>query len=84
MVDVHCGHGVGAALLFIGAKRMLGRLTAWQIAFASFASFLPRLRQALTPLGATSRTSWPSAINSRTQLCGVARLDTDQARSEAG
>lgn len=66
-MDVHCGQGVGAALLFSGTKRMLGRVTASQIASASVASFLPRLRQALTPLGRTSRTSWPSAINSRTQ-----------------
>lgn len=39
------------------------RVTASQIASASVASFLPRLGQALTPLGGTSRTSWPSAIN---------------------
>lgn len=83
-MEVHCEARVGAALLFIGTKRMLGRVTASQIASASVASFLPRLRQALTPLGGTSRTWWPSAINSRSQLCGVARLDTDQARSEAG
>lgn len=83
-MEVHCEARGGAALLFIGTKRMLGRVTASQIASASFASFLPRLRQALTPLGGTSRTSWPSAVNWRTQLCGVARLDTDQARSEAG
>lgn len=80
-MDVHCGRGVGAALLFTGTERMLGLVTASQIASASFASFLPRLRQALTPL-AGPRGQAPS--NSRTQLCGDARLDTDQARSEAG
>lgn len=83
-MEVDCEARVGAALLFIGTKRMLGRITASQIASASFASFLPCLRQALTPLGGTSRTWWPSAINSCTQLCGVVRLDTDQARSESG
>lgn len=83
-MEVYCEARVGAALLFIGTKRMLGRVTASQIASASFASFLPRLRQALAPLGGTSRTWWLSATNWRTQLCGVARLDTDQARSEAG
>lgn len=61
-MEVHCEARVGAALLFIGTKRMLGRVTASQIASASFASFLPRLRQALTPLGGTNRTWWPSAI----------------------
>lgn len=61
MVDVHCGQGVGAALLFTRTKRMLGRVTASQSASTSFVSFLPRLRQALTPLGGISRTSWPNA-----------------------
>lgn len=68
MVDVHSGQGVGAALLFTGTKRMLGRVTGSQIAAASVASFLPRLRQALTSLGGTSRTWWPSAINSRASI----------------
>lgn len=66
-MEVHCEARVGAALLFI-TKRMLGRVTASQIASASFASFLSRLRQALTPLGGTSRTWWPSAINSRASI----------------
>jgi hypothetical protein len=64
---------------------MLGRVTTSQIASVSAASFLPRLRQALTSLGGTSRTWWSSAINSRAKwYAGRARLDTDQARSEPG
>lgn len=72
-MEVHCEARVGAALLFIGTKRMLGRVTASQIASASIASFLPRSRQALTSFGGTSRTSWPSAITSRAQWYAGAR-----------
>lgn len=64
----HCEERGGAALLFTRTKQMLGRVTGSQIASASFASFLSRLRQALTPLGGTSRTWWPSAINWRASI----------------
>lgn len=64
-MEVHCETRAGAALVLIGTKRMLGRVNALQITSASVASFLPRLRQTLTSLGGTSRTWWPSAINSR-------------------
>lgn len=60
-MEVQCEARVGAALLFIGTNRMLGRVTASQSASASVGSFLPCLRQALTPLGGTNRISWPSA-----------------------
>lgn len=72
-------------LLFTSTKRMQGRLTASRIASVSAASFLPRLGSAFTSLGGTSRTWWPSAINSRPKMVrSRARLDTDYSPSERG
>lgn len=47
---------------FTGTKRILGRVTASQMAAASAASFLPRwplIRYGLTNLGAINLTVWP-------------------------
>src|SRR5215813_1714149 len=50
-----------------GTKRIVGRPTASQIASASAASCLLRLMYAFTYCAGISRTSWPSARNSRAQ-----------------
>ncbi len=50
-----------------GTKRIVGRETASQIASASAASRLLRLMYAFTYCAGISRTSWPSARNSRPQ-----------------
>ena len=47
----------------IGTKRMVGRVTASQIASASPASVLPRFTYGLTYAGDISRTSWPSSLD---------------------
>jgi hypothetical protein len=57
-----CGH---ALVLFVGTKRIVGRETASQIASASAPSFLLRLMYAFKYCAGISRTSWPSAPNSR-------------------
>jgi hypothetical protein len=48
---------------------MFGRPTASQIASASFASFLPRLRYGITNCAAISFTVCPSFVSSRLQWC---------------
>ena len=53
--------------VLIGTKRMLGRVTALQIASALAASVLPRLTYGFTYEAGISRTSWPSALISRAQ-----------------
>src|SRR5665213_2130778 len=53
--------------VLIGTKRIDGRLTASQIAFASAASFLLRRTYGLAYAGGISRASCPSAVSSRAQ-----------------
>lgn len=62
-MEVYCEARVGAALLFIGTNRMLGRVTASQIASASVVSFLPRLRKAFT-----ARRHQPDLVPKRDQF----------------
>jgi hypothetical protein len=53
--------------LFTATKRIVGRVTASQIASVSAASFFPRLTQGFKYRAGISFTSWPSAISSRAQ-----------------
>jgi len=55
--------------LFISTNRIVGRVTASQIAAASAASFFPRLTYAFTYDGGMSFTVWPSALSLRAQWC---------------
>jgi len=48
-------------------KRMLGRLTASQIASASLASFFCDFRKGFTKCGEISRTLCPRALRTRAQ-----------------
>jgi len=48
-----------------GTTRIVGRVTASQIASASAASVLPRLTKGFTYCGGISLTSWPRAEISR-------------------
>jgi len=50
-----------------GTKRMVGRVTASQIASASLASVFPRFTYGFTYAGGISRTSCPSLRISRAQ-----------------
>ena len=51
--------------LFTSTKRMLGRVTASQMASASAASFFCRFRYGFTYEGGISFTSWPSSVSRR-------------------
>ena len=57
------------SMFLIGTNRMLGQLTASQIASASAASCLLPFTYGLTNCGAIRRTAWPWACSRRAQKC---------------
>lgn len=60
--------------VLIATNRIVGRLTASQMATGSIASDLPRFTYDDTYICGINRTSWPNLVNSRAQCCALLQV----------